>query len=83
MTEKRDQLFTAIRNAQSLAERNSIATEWLRDIASDSVVLSKQFPTDCAAFFSAVVYSADDAATAELLGCAIRGAYILGRVSKH
>lgn len=83
MIENREQFFNAIRSAQSLAERNAIAAEWLRDISSDCPVVLDKFPDACAGFFSAVLYSADNAETAELLALAIRGAYIIGRVSER
>lgn len=81
--DKRDEFFTGIKNAQSLAERERIAAEWLRAISSEDVILLDEFPRDCAAFFGATAYCIDDAKTADLIGRAIHGAYIIGQVSRH
>lgn len=78
MTDKRDQYFNAIKNAPTYAERERIATEWLRDIAGEGTVLVSEFPTDCAPFFANAAFCSDSAGTADVIAYGIRGAYLAG-----
>lgn len=84
MTEKHAKLFTAIKQSKTIAERERIAAEWLRDIAAEGVVLVDEFPTDCAAYFACAAYCSDNVGTAEVIAYGIRGAYLIGAAtSKH
>lgn len=75
---KREQLFDALKQAESIAEREQVAAEWLQETVGNGTVLTADFPTDCAPYFASAAYLAPSADHADVIAYGMRAAYLAG-----